>query len=332
MATLDPSIIEGPLQPVAPGVIDLAVEDSSVYRVSQLAERGDALEAARQAQALLADRVYDMRLIGYFLFGLFLERGITYLPELLARVRDLLRDDFGALGPSRKKPRVVDAVLLWLFQSMDARIRFHAEFRDETWQAWLAASDPEMGTTLAEAIAEVQSAADARLSDPQCLVPLGRLQRWSTSDLARALARHYRPLQVDAAKSEPVVQAASATSDAPVVRPMSGAAAPSSPDRPPEDHWAASPAMRTLLKKLRGFEALVDRGDHAKAAIVANDIRQIIEGFDPVLYLPRLFAGYFKLLHRVVEEITPYWHMTDTPSWHALEQFYRADLDAFLDE
>lgn len=347
MSPLDPSVLDGPLQAAPPGMIDLAVEDSSVHRVSQLAHRGEVLEAARQAEALLADRVYDMRIIGYFLFGVFLERGIGYLPDLLRRVRDLLGDDFSALGPNRKKMRVVDAVLLWLFQSIDARIRFHAEFRDETWQGWLAASKPSLSMSISDAAAEVQIAANARLDDPQCIAALARVQRWASSDLGRALTRQGRPTPAPVSpwQSETSVELSPEESGATPISPVAPHAARStrttlvgtgqaaSQSRAPaSEPVGSSPAMAALQAKMRTFETLVGRGDHAKAAIVANDIRHSIEHFDPVVYLPQVFADYFKALHRAMAEIAPHWQDNDSPSWHALEQLYRIDPDAFLDE
>ena len=359
MSPLDPSVLDGPLQAAPPGMIDLAVEDSSVHRVSQLAHRGEVLEAARQAEALLADRVYDMRIIGYFLFGVFLERGINYLPDLLRRVRDLLGDDFSALGPNRKKMRVVDAVLLWLFQSIDARIRFHAEFRDETWQGWLAASKPSLSMSISDAAAEVQIAANARLDDPQCIAALARVQRWASSDLGRALSRQGMgpgpgpgpgPGRSAASwQSEPSVELAAEESGAAPIGPVAPHAARStrttlvgtgqaaSQSRTPSmeamgSPVGGSPAMAALQAKMRTFEILVGRGDHAKAAIVASDIRQSIEHFDPVVYFPQLFAGYFKALHRAIAEIERHWQDSGSPSWHALERLYRTDPDGFLDE
>ncbi|ACY12812.1 type VI secretion system protein IglI family protein [Haliangium ochraceum] len=379
MPSLDPSVLDGPLRAVSPGVIDLAVEDSSVHRVSQLAHRGEVIEAAQQAEALLADRVYDMRLIGYFLFGVFLERGLAYLPDLLYRIRDLLMDDFAALGPNRRKPRVVDAVLLWLFQSIDARARFHADFQDETWQAWLDDSGSGLSKRIVASVAEVQQAATTRLDEPQCAPALLRLRLWIENDFARALVRQHqpaasvttRPLERARASERPVARAPerlrqserprqserahagerprefdrsgepsvplSATEEAAPARParttLVGTAPGPMPANPlPAEVGEVSPAMQELLRKLRGFSNLVQRGDYAKAAVIANDLRQIIENFDPVVFLPRLFVDYFRNLNGSIAEILPHWEAMGSPSWKALEQFYRVDLESFLDE
>lgn len=89
--------------------------------------------------------------------------------------------------------------------------------------------------------------------------------------------------------------------------------------------------MQLLVRKLRAFEALIERGDMGKAAVVAIDIKQTIESFDPLLYLPALFSTYFKLLSRSTGELMPHWEELASPAGEALQSFYRVDLDGFLD-
>lgn len=45
-----------------------------------------------------------------------------------------------------------------------------------------------------------------------------------------------------------------------------------------------------------------------------------------------MFAGYFKVLSQVVDELAPYFAAADQPAWHALDAYYRADLRGFLDD
>jgi hypothetical protein len=93
-----------------------------------------------------------------------------------------------------------------------------------------------------------------------------------------------------------------------------------------------SPALATLQAKLRGFQSLVARGELARAAVVASDIRATLASFDPVAFFPSMFAAYFKTLHQVVEELTPFFADADNPAWHALDSYYRADMGAFFDD
>lgn len=68
-----------------------------------------------------------------------------------------------------------------------------------------------------------------------------------------------------------------------------------------------SPALEEFLKKIEAFVALVERGDMARAAVVAEDLRKAIESFDPRVYLPKLLAPYFRLLALRVEDLEPHW-------------------------
>ena len=93
-----------------------------------------------------------------------------------------------------------------------------------------------------------------------------------------------------------------------------------------------SPALAALQVKLRGFQELVARGELAKAAVVASDVRAVLANFDPVVFFPTVFAGYFKVLHQVIEELTPYFERAEQPSWNALESYYRADMRGFFED
>jgi hypothetical protein len=91
-----------------------------------------------------------------------------------------------------------------------------------------------------------------------------------------------------------------------------------------------SPALEDFLQKLAAFEQLIERGDMTKAAVVAEDVRRVVESFDPRVYLPNVLAPHFRLLASNVEELSPFWEGMDSPQWRALEQLYRVDLEAFV--
>lgn len=101
---------------------------------------------------------------------------------------------------------------------------------------------------------------------------------------------------------------------------------------PPPPALAQSPALSSLRDKLEGFEVLVGRGDFARAAIVAHDVQQLIESFDPVTYLPSLFAGYFRAMSRHIEQLRPHLERGDDSYQQVLSRFYRADLQGFVSD
>lgn len=307
---------------------DAALDDASLQRITDSADRGDYLEAAGKAAALLGKHIYDIRVIGYYLFGVMLEQGIGHLPALLGRIHTLLTDDLAKLGPSQKKERVIDVTLHWLLQTMAERCRYHAAQHDATWAQWLSQLHPRLAGEIAQALDRVATEMQRLVEEPRCLGPLSRLRRWVMEDLPRT-----RPAE------SPAPAAAAGLAPAPARTPgelgevgqvgqdSAPAAAPATVAR----DVAESPAMMLLLRKLRAFEMLIERGDMSKAAVVASDIRQTIESFDPLLYLPALFSTFFKLLSRSTGELMPHWEELGSPAGQALQSFYRVDIDGFLD-
>ncbi|RKG80718.1 hypothetical protein D7W82_29075, partial [Corallococcus sp. CA049B] len=91
-----------------------------------------------------------------------------------------------------------------------------------------------------------------------------------------------------------------------------------------------SPALAQLVRKLSAFEALLEREDYNKASVIAVDVLATVERFDPRVYLPQLFSGFFNGLAQHAEAIEPMLHNTETLSFRAMDQLYRVDLDAFL--
>ena len=311
---LDTSLIDTLTTP-AP---DDALDDASLQRITDSADRGDYLEAAGKAAALLGKHIYDIRVIGYYLFGVMLEQGIGHMPALLGRIHTLLTDDLADLGPSQKKERVIDVTLHWLLQTMAERCRYHAAQHDATWTQWLSQLHPRLAGEIAQALDRVATEMQQLVEEPRCLGPLSRLRRWVMDDLPRT-----RPVESPAPAPAP--------GDVAQVGQLGQPGAPAAATATVTRDAAESPAMQLLLRKLRAFEMLIERGDMGKAAVVASDIRQTIESFDPLAYLPALFSTFFKLLSRSTGELMPHWDELGSPAGQALQSFYRVDLDGFLD-
>lgn len=86
-----------------------------------------------------------------------------------------------------------------------------------------------------------------------------------------------------------------------------------------------------LSRKLKIFEAFIEKGDYLKAAVVAKDIDYLIENFDPLSYFPKLFAKYFSIFAKHVTALTEQYEKKDTLQVRALVNLYKTDLQMFLD-
>jgi hypothetical protein len=361
VAEIPERLLDGRLA-AASGAEDAASATRIAY-AAQLAERGDHAAAAREAATLIEAGIHDIRLIGFYLFGLFVQRGIVQLPALLARVTALITDELEVLRPERRKLQVVNSAAAWLFEHVSAQLMFRAKQRDATWDAWCGERDGGLPDAIAAGCSKLIDALEQMIDAPLAAVPLARIRRWALEDLRRAMARREAAASVppaavvvgakpnDAGRDdddEAEVNASDATAswsaldnqsadayDAVVavgntVPPRTRDAGP--PRAGDEPVAAGSPALTVLQAKLAGFQTLVARRELARAAVVAGDLRATLASFDPITYFPSMFAAYFKTLHQVIDELGPYLDASDQPAWHALESYYRADLRAFIED
>lgn len=144
-----------------------------VHKLLDLADRGNYLEAAAQAAELLQGASDDVRLVAVYLAGLFVERGVPALPELLEVVEKL--------GDEPSRP--LASGLEWLFRAVVERVAFHTTQRDATWESWLRELDPAQ----VDALATRCDALAARFATGAAA--LQKLARWAREKLMPAVAR-----------------------------------------------------------------------------------------------------------------------------------------------
>lgn len=331
---LDPNLVSRALAGPGMDATSAAVDDTL-----RLAQGGELRAAAERAALLIEDGATDARLVAAFLLGVFAERGPSALPEILAITRLSLAEGFRALRPVQRKARVADSAFTLLFRGIRASIDFHEAKRDATWKTWAATIPHDLpARTAAEAEAAL-GALTAAIESPLCVRELAALRARTESVFQRMPPP---PPSPPPAPAEPLPEA-------PALAPIEEeAAAPPEAEEPPaseslydsEKPAPSAPPVRTIevsaaleqfIRKLEAFEQLVQRGEMGKAAIVAQDVRRVVERFDPRLYLPALLAPHFRLLSSHIGDIAPHWEAEGGPAWQALEQLYRVDLDAFVE-
>ncbi|GMT99179.1 hypothetical protein KH5H1_32980 [Corallococcus caeni] len=316
--------------------------DPRLEAITGLVAKSEYADAARAAAVLLREGVRDVRLVGPYLFGHFFADGMKALPVLFRSLKRTLTENWDFFGPMEKKLVFADTGLRWLLKMMGKHLEHHTRLKDAQWQAWCAPGSRE---PMEEALA---------LGDP-LIAALAILQKPACMDAMRtllgALRSHAQGVPFLPPPEEPKPAA------------LAAAAAPEEEDddeeeedddgeeeeeaRPARAKKAAraraqdaaqdagpsvpmSPALAQLVRKLSAFEALVEREDYTKASVIAVDVLATVERFDPRVYLPQLFSGFFNGLAQHAEAIEPMLHNTETLSFRAMDQLYRVDLDAFL--
>ncbi|WP_375759410.1 type VI secretion system protein IglI family protein [Corallococcus exercitus] len=311
--------------------------DPRLEAITGLVAKSEYADAARAAAVLLREGVRDVRLVGPYLFGHFFADGMKALPVLFRSLKRTLTENWDFFGPVEKKLVFADTGLRWLLKMMGKHLEHHSRLKDAQWQAWNAPGNRE---PMEEALA---------LGDP-LIAALAILQKSACMDAMRtllgALRSHAQGVPFLPPPEEPKPAAPELAAAAPDEddeeeedddegeeeearpAPRKKAARAESPDAGPS--VPMSPALAQLVRKLSAFEALVEREDYAKASVIAVDVLATVERFDPRVYLPQLFSGFFNGLAQHADAIEPMLHNTETLSFRAMDQLYRVDLDAFL--
>ncbi len=331
----DPNLVKRALAGPGMDATTAALDDTL-----RLAQGGELRGAATRASTALEDGSTDVRLVAAFLLGVFAERGPEALPDILGTTRSALTDGWPSLRPAARKERVADAALTLLLRGIRTSIDFHEAKRDATWKSWAGTMSRDLpGKTVAAAEALTQTIT-AVIESPQSVRELAALRVRCEGVFQRVPPPPPPPpapppAPEEAAPSEPPAAPIEEAADDPDIDEPSASEPRSDrekpyPSAPPPRTIEVSAALDHFIRKLEAFDLLVSRGEMGKAAIVAQDVRRVVERFDPRVYLPALLAPHFRLLSSHIDDIAPHWEAEGAPAWQAMEQLYQVDLDAFL--
>jgi hypothetical protein len=307
---------------------DLESSDERLEKVNGLVARSAYVEAAQAAEALLRQGLYDVRLVGPYLLGLFLEGGLGAMPVVFHSLSSTLLRNWQFFSPRVRRDVFADGGLRWLLKVLNRHLEHHERLKDATWQRW---RDPSNREPLAQALAlseEIFSAFGSVMPRNGCEAPFRRLTQWLENHL-QSLPDPQAEFEPEP-EPEPESESESEVEEEASEPPPSKAAHARGGQAPQGPVLPVSPALAELMRKLAAFDTLVERQDFRKASVVAADVLTLVERFDPRVYLPMIFSRFFAGLSTHAETVEPLLQGTDALSFRALDQLYRVDLDAFL--
>lgn len=307
----------------------LPFDATQLDEIVSLADHNQLEPAAERAQAAWLAGHRDVRILGFYLCGAFMQNGLGSLLPIGRAIVAQLKDAWPALAPDQNKERHADAALRWLFGSIMAQLRFAQRTQKEPWQATLAvwAAQPQ-----AQILSQLEAAA-ACMADV-----LGS----GAKTAAFALVAWLRTLP-PASETKP--GAAPGTRDVvpdtpdgtvPTAGGTEGSTRPTAPERSVDESPSPtltvplSPPLQKLLAKLDAFGRLVTMGKFRHAAIVYKDIQASLNSFDPRQYFPLLFGDYYGHVVTNAEKLTK--HLGEDKGFlaDALKELYQADLERFV--
>lgn len=173
---LNIALLLSPIDP-AQRADDLITGDERLEEISQLVVDGEYLQAADRCQQLLESRHYDARLVGYFLFGVFLEQGIAALPDVLSAVHRCLGPNHQVLGPAHKRDVLLDGALQWLFTSLLKQIERSEQAQDAAWQALIEVKNIERVKQMTSELVAIAELAAKLVKRPRSVQAIAHLEQ-----------------------------------------------------------------------------------------------------------------------------------------------------------
>lgn len=349
---LEIDLLKQPLSP-AGDTLGLETLDPRFQDIASLVEQAEFGKAAEQVEALMREGIFDIRLMGYYLYGVFVERGLAGLGDVFEALISVLGESgWPAVGPAKKKENHAQTSFVWLFTRAQKKLEAEEQKKGPEWEQWLATVDSEATGAILEKLAKFRKSLAVLGGDAKCSDQLQKIEAWlkGYQKLVYAAAAE----QAAAAEAPPpeMAEEVGATSGAAAAAPggagavaapaaggvAGGAAAMSLPGGVMMAGGGGAAAvpivegsarLAELLRKIDTFDALVKRQDLARAAVVAADVTQILDAFDPRLYFPKLFVKFYAAFAPLADQIGEAWNMRESMSWKAMEQLYKVDLDAF---
>jgi hypothetical protein len=308
--------------------------DPRFDEIASLVQTGKDTEAAELSENILADGVYDIRLICYFLYGYWLNEGFSSLGMVIDCLNNAVMENWESIGPALKREKITQNSLGWLFRQILKKLQYEESKNSGQWQHW-----QESVTT--DEVAEILELGQAfRLGISRQLENASGpvVDTWSKiEEWLRTFQRFaHRPPEPEAEQGQEQEQeeylggesdsgesdfdfAGKADSKPRTVLMSGGAGMEGS------YHW------NLLLKKLAAFDRLIQEQKYPLAAIVMDDINQTLATFDPRLYFPKTFEDFVRLQAINFEALAEYAEGRESPGWSAMQEWFRIDMDGFLD-
>jgi hypothetical protein len=319
---MDIELLNRTIEPVEnPG---LETTDPRLADIVTLAQNGNYQESAAQAQAVFEEDIFDIRIVGFFLYGIYLESGFFSLYDIFQTLIRLFQESWEAVGPDRKREKHAQTSLNWLIKQLAKILQYEEDKKSDNWNRWLQEVTSDDVTQIIEAGDELQQILESILEDASrpLLEGLLKINEW-LANLQQLVYKEPEPeVEPETEPDEPESQQPIETTDQKVVSPAMISA--------DDTVVAGSYHLRVLLNKIEVFEQLISQEKFIMAALVAEDINDIVANFDPKVYFPGIFSRYSYLLARNISEISSFDGHKNTVEWQAMKELYKVDLDSFM--
>jgi len=304
--------------------------------IATLVQEGNYEQAAARSEKILEEKNYDIRIIGYFLYGIFLEKGLDKMADIFISLSGILKSNINAIGPVRNREKQIKTILTWLMKQLLKKMQYEEKKKSDIWDSWLSVVSSDQVQEALDAADELRKTLGQSLGDlsGSVLDGLMKINEWliSFQRLVYMEPELEEPEEIDEIDNAEEIDRAEDWQDEeeafeekiekspmPVFMENKGCAGV-------EGSWH----LNVLIKKLKAFDNLISEGKYLGAALVADDLNSIIVNFDPKIYFPKLFARFSLLFAANINQLSSCEEYKNTVEWNALKELYKVDLASFV--
>ena len=303
--------------------------------IASLVMEGNYEEATAQSEAILEEQIYDIRIIGYFLYGHFIEQGVGAMADIYLCLANLLRDNLDALGPVKNREKHIQTIMNWMMKQLIKKLQHEEGKNSNLYEGWISEVSSDQVQEALDAGDELRRTLGPVLEDAAGSVLDGmiKVNDWLTA-FQRLVYREPEPEpepeveeemdeletgeteeeieeeQQEAGRKEPYVSIPLLDEDAISVE--------------------GSFHLKLLIRKLEAFDRLISAEKYSSAALIADDINSIIADFDPKVYFPKLFTRFFLQFAANINELFAFEEHKNSVEWQAMQELYKVDLESFV--
>jgi len=295
--------------------------DPRLLDITSLVENGEYEEAATQAEQILDEGAYDIRITGFFLYGVFLERGLGDLNIIFECLTRLITENWEAVGPVKNREKHAQTSLNWFLRQLIKKLQYEEGKDSDVYKQWIEEVSSDDVQEALVASEELKSAFEEVLEDQAepVLDGLSKVNEWLVT-FQRLVYREPEPEMEGEEEFEADAEGKPAERIDPVGVTLADLAVP----------VEGSYHLQLLLKKMEVFSRLIEKEEFPKAAIVADDINQIIADFDPRIYFPKMFSRYSLLRALNIGELNASEGHKGSLEWQTMQDLYKVDLESFF--
>ena len=298
--------------------------------IATLVMEGNYEEAAAQSEAILEEQIYDIRIIGYSLYGHFIEQGVGAMADIYQCLANLLRDNLDALGPVKNREKHIQTILNWMMKQLIKKLQREEAKNTSIYEGWISEVSSDQVQEALDAGDELRRTLGPVLEDAAgpVLDGLMKVNDWLTA-FQRLVYREPEP------EPEPEVEEETEELGEEIEEERQEAGkkeAYVSIPRLDEDAISVEGSfhLKILIRKLEAFDRLISAEKYSSAALIADDINGIIANFDPKVYFPKLFTRFSLQFAANINELFAFEEHKNSVEWQAMQELYKVDLESFV--